>query len=83
MLSACYSDMEAFYENSQAFFKFLQDQGLDDLLRKTKLRLREKHVIVPHVSAECILFRYPFNFGYKLAYPCTLERITNCITPVS
>ena len=56
MLNACYSDMEAFYENSHPFFKFRQDQGLDDLLRKTKLKLREKHAIVPHVCEECISF---------------------------
>lgn len=67
MLSACISDMEAFYENSQPFSKFLQNQGLDDLLRKTKLRLRERHAIVPHVSAECICFvsKHSSYFGYK------------------
>ena len=46
--------MEAFYENSKPFFKFLEGQGLDELLRKTRLRLRKKHAIVPHVRGSCL-----------------------------
>ena len=42
-------DKEAFYENSQPFSQFLQSQGLDDLLIKTGLKLRDKHHIIPHV----------------------------------
>jgi hypothetical protein len=47
--NACMSGMEALYENSEPFFKYLQSQGLDHVLRKTSLRLREKHAVVPHV----------------------------------
>ncbi|KIL61611.1 hypothetical protein M378DRAFT_166732 [Amanita muscaria Koide BX008] len=48
LLHAGVDDVEAFYENSQPFFKFLRRQGLDDLLKKTRLKLRDKHTIVPH-----------------------------------
>ena len=54
MLHSGMDSMEAFYENSKPFFKFLQSQGIDELLRKTKLRLRKKHAIVPHVRGSCL-----------------------------
>ena len=44
------SAMEALYENSKPFAAFLKKQGLGAILRKTKLRMRETHRIVPHVS---------------------------------
>jgi hypothetical protein len=48
--------MEVFYENSKPFFEFLKNQGLDELLRKTRLRLRKKHSVVPHVCGLMPLF---------------------------
>ena len=44
------SDMDALYENSKPFAKFLKKQGLENTLRQTQLKLRERHTIVPHVS---------------------------------
>jgi hypothetical protein len=44
------SDIEIFYENSRPFLKYLRSQNLDNL-RKTKLRLRDKHAILPHVRS--------------------------------
>ncbi|KAF8873600.1 hypothetical protein CPB84DRAFT_1798256 [Gymnopilus junonius] len=41
-------DIEALYDNSKPFSAFLRKQGLDSILKKTNLRLREKHKIVPH-----------------------------------
>lgn len=43
-------DINAIYDNSPAFAKFLKKQSLDEILRETRLRLREIHSIVPHVS---------------------------------
>jgi len=43
-------DMEALYENSKAFSMFLKKQGLNEILQKAKLRLRENHTVVPHVG---------------------------------
>ncbi|PPQ79343.1 hypothetical protein CVT26_007458 [Gymnopilus dilepis] len=48
LLFAAMSDSEALYENSKPFAAYLKKQGLDAVLRKTKLRLRQKHRIVPH-----------------------------------
>ena len=42
-------DMDALYENSKPFLRFLKKERLDEILRKAKLRLGEKHTIVPHV----------------------------------
>ena len=42
-------DMDALYENSEPFSRFLKKQGLDEILRTAKLQLRGKHTIVPHV----------------------------------
>jgi hypothetical protein len=42
-------DMDALYENSKPFSRYLRKQGLDEILRKAKLQFREKHTIVPHV----------------------------------
>jgi len=49
LLLASMGAMEVFYENSKPFFEFLKNQGLDELLGKTRLRLRKKHSVVPHV----------------------------------
>lgn len=48
MLFMLPGDMDALYENSKPFSTFLFQQGLENILRETKLRLREKHTIVPH-----------------------------------
>ncbi|KAG0697937.1 hypothetical protein DFH29DRAFT_944009 [Suillus ampliporus] len=40
--------LNAIYDNSKAFARFLKQQKLEDVLSKTKLKLREKHTIVPH-----------------------------------
>ena len=42
-------DIDALYDNSKPFSTFLIKEGLEGILRETKLRLREKHTIVPHV----------------------------------
>lgn len=39
------------YDNSKAFDKYLQKQDLEKALRETKLKLKTKHTIVPHVRA--------------------------------
>jgi len=73
-------DMELFYENSQPFLKFLQSQGLDDLLRKTRLRLRDKHAIVPHVRTVLPIFPLQISMltsKRHTAHPSSLGRTTN------
>ncbi|RXW25332.1 hypothetical protein EST38_g534 [Candolleomyces aberdarensis] len=42
------ADMDALYENSKPFKKFLTKQKLDAILREVKLKLRVQHKIVPH-----------------------------------
>lgn len=39
------SDIDAFYDNSEAFFKFLKNRGVGDV----KLQLRTVNRIIPHV----------------------------------
>ncbi|KAJ8587573.1 hypothetical protein M405DRAFT_863636 [Rhizopogon salebrosus TDB-379] len=41
-------DMNAVYDHSKAFSQFLKQQRLEDVLRKTKLKLRKMRTIVPH-----------------------------------
>ncbi|KAF9225919.1 hypothetical protein BS17DRAFT_777877 [Gyrodon lividus] len=41
-------NVDTYYDNSKAFFKFLKNRGLEDAQRETKLKLRAKHKIVPH-----------------------------------
>ncbi|OAX32095.1 hypothetical protein K503DRAFT_20610 [Rhizopogon vinicolor AM-OR11-026] len=41
-------DMNVAYENSKAFSQFLKGQNLEDILRKTKLKLRKTRTIVPY-----------------------------------
>jgi hypothetical protein len=41
--------MDALYDNSKAFGAFLRKQGMDRILRKTNLKMRVRHTIVPHV----------------------------------
>ncbi|KAF8151754.1 hypothetical protein B0H34DRAFT_801437 [Crassisporium funariophilum] len=48
MLYLVAGDIEVLYDNSGPFATFLRKQGLDDILRKTKLKLRKTHSIVPH-----------------------------------
>jgi len=43
-------DMDALYENSKPFSMFLKKRGLNEILRKAKLRLQGNHTIVPHVG---------------------------------
>jgi uncharacterized protein YqfA (UPF0365 family) len=43
------SDHTSVLENSSAFAEYLRKHGMDDGLRKHKLRLRRIHQIVPHV----------------------------------
>ena len=49
------SAIEALYENSKPFAEFLKKEGLGAILRKTKLRMRETHRIVPHVSKKSFI----------------------------
>jgi hypothetical protein len=65
-------DMTALYENSKPFMKFLKKQGMDNVLKKTKLRLREPHTIVPHVCASFFLKRVLLSAG--AANPGSLGR---------
>lgn len=44
-----HDDINALYDNSKPFSNFLKKRGVDAILRKTELRLRDKHAIVPHV----------------------------------
>jgi len=48
MLYLMPGDIDALYDNSKPFSIFLKKEGLEGILRETKLRLREKHTIVPH-----------------------------------
>ena len=48
-------DMDALYENSKPFSRFLNKRGLNEILRKAKLRLQENHTIVPHVCDQPFL----------------------------
>ncbi|RXW19088.1 hypothetical protein EST38_g6766 [Candolleomyces aberdarensis] len=43
-----FADMDALYENSKPFEKFLTKEKLDTILREVKLKLRAQHKIVPH-----------------------------------
>ncbi|KIJ61530.1 hypothetical protein HYDPIDRAFT_31140 [Hydnomerulius pinastri MD-312] len=40
--------MDILYDNSKEFSKFLKNQGIKDVLRETKLKLRQRHKIIPH-----------------------------------
>ena len=51
MVYMAFNGMEALYENSKPFSNFLKKQGLEALLKKTNLKLREKHKIFPHVRS--------------------------------
>ncbi|KDQ11254.1 hypothetical protein BOTBODRAFT_463500 [Botryobasidium botryosum FD-172 SS1] len=42
------SSMNALYDNSKAFEKYLAVHGVAEALRRTGLKLKEKHTIVPH-----------------------------------
>jgi hypothetical protein len=48
-------DIQAIYDNSQPFLKFLKNKRIDDILRKTSLFRKETHTIVPHVRMLFIL----------------------------
>jgi hypothetical protein len=47
-------DMDALYENSKPFSMFLKKRGLNEILRKAKLRLQANHTIVPHVGDQSL-----------------------------
>jgi len=82
MFHSSMKGVEAFHENSEPFFRFLQSQGLDDLLGKTRLRLRKKHAIVPHVRgfiAFVCLHIVMWTSKQRTAHPGTPGRITKCI----
>lgn len=38
------------YDNSRAFDRYLLNYGLNDALKRNKLKRKTKHTIVPHVS---------------------------------
>jgi len=48
MISLAANCMDALYDNSKAFDAFLRKQGMDRILRKTDVKMRVKHTIVPH-----------------------------------
>jgi uncharacterized protein YlaI len=41
--------LSAVHDNSKPFRSYLNKEGLPRILKKTKLRLKESHTIVPHV----------------------------------
>ncbi|KAG2008144.1 hypothetical protein CC2G_013606 [Coprinopsis cinerea AmutBmut pab1-1] len=41
-------DLDSVYDNSAPFDAYLKAKGLGEVLKKTRLSLREKHAIVPH-----------------------------------
>lgn len=43
-------DVGSVYDNSKEFKKYLARHNLDSVLRRSKLRQRSQHIIVPHVS---------------------------------
>lgn len=55
LLTTSLADINALYENSGPFSRFLKGRGLDDILRSTKLKLRQRHTIVPHACTTSLL----------------------------
>lgn len=49
LITTSLPDLNALYDNSAPFMKYLKNQGIDDILRNMKLELRERHTVVPHV----------------------------------
>lgn len=49
------ANMDAVYDNSKPFSAYLEKEGLAELLRKTKLKLRDRHTVVPHVSIVALM----------------------------
>ncbi|KAF8953846.1 hypothetical protein BDZ97DRAFT_572842 [Flammula alnicola] len=49
MLFLAMGSLDIFYDNYMPFLVFLKNQGLDSILCRENLRLRERHTIVPHV----------------------------------
>jgi len=80
-------DMNALYENSKPFSKFLKKQGLDGILQKTKLRLRDKHTIVPHVCGHALFenqISSSIDSQWHIAHDGSFTRITKgiaCVFP--
>jgi hypothetical protein len=54
MIVLAATSMDALYDNSKAFDTFLRKQGMDRILRKTDLKMRIKHTIVPHVRIHIV-----------------------------
>ena len=80
MITLAVDDMDAVYDNSEPFSKYLKKQGLDDVLKKTKLRMRKKHRIVPHVCYSFPLKGAYANscFGWCTAHSCLSSRTSKC-----
>ncbi|KAF9239784.1 hypothetical protein BU15DRAFT_46298 [Melanogaster broomeanus] len=58
------NNMDAFYDNSKAFSKFLKSRGLKQGERESELKLRQKHKIIPHVRTICATSKTPLlNLG--------------------
>ena len=74
-------DMGVLYENSKPFMSFLKEQGLDQVLRDMKLRLREAHTIVPHVR-DTRIDPYAWFHVCVSAYRGSFGRKTECVTPL-
>ena len=70
MMFVMLGDIDALYDNSKPFSTFLIKEGLEGILRETKLRLREKHTIVPHVCG-LVLLIYAFFFFQLILYSCS------------
>lgn len=72
-------DLNALYENSDPFMRYLKKQGLGGILRDTKLELRERHTIVPRNA-----FNAPHvKRRYNSAVPGTPVWISVCTVRIS
>jgi hypothetical protein len=48
----------AVYDNSSPFHKYLKKQGTEEAAKKTGVKLKNKHTIVPHVRLSNFRFLY-------------------------
>ena len=73
--------MEALYDNSKAFDMFLRKQGMDGILRKTNLKTRATHAIVPHVRIHT-LYAYVIDSLSVIAKQCATACPIRCCSRI-
>jgi hypothetical protein len=82
MMFLMHGDIDALYDNSKPFSTFLMKEGLEDILRETKLKLREKHTIVPHVCSYAFpLYYYLFAFSADFVLLMQRDMVSLKATP--